>query len=184
MDINLGKYRLNPRGEYNNEETYYYLDFVEYKGSTYYVKYLDPETKMEVPVSKILPVGEDNSETYWGLLSSKGEVGPKAEEYDGFITLKNTTWNYKDLNPNNTYSDKIIVPDDMTFSSALVIKGVYDGCCGLMLSKNKNIKLPENSMYSNDFNYIDINDNQYYLYTFVYSASIDKFIWNRSVIDE
>lgn len=184
MDINLGKYRLNPRGEYDSEETYYYLDFVSYKGASYYVKYRDPETQMEVPISKVLPIGELSSSIYWGVLAEKGQIGEKAELYESFITLKNTTWNYRDSDPSAEYSDKVIIPEDLPFSSPLEIKGAYDGCCGLILTKNKNIRLPDNSILASDFDYIEIGDNQYYFYTFIYTVSLDKFIWHRSVLNE
>ena len=35
MDYNLGRYRINPRGSYNNTTRYDYLDLVFYNGLSY-----------------------------------------------------------------------------------------------------------------------------------------------------
>ena len=178
MDNNLGPFRLNPKGYFKQDEHYKYLDVVKYNGSSYMCCNYDTIDKIDCV--GILPIGQEQSETYWFCLAEKGEKGEKAVKYDSFINLSDNNWNY-DL------SDKVIITIDMVFNSHLNITNVYDGCCGVILTKNENVVLPENSDLSVDFNYMRKTSNsQYYLYTFIYGkiTTSYKFIWNRTIINE
>ena len=51
-----------------------------------------------------------------------------------------------------------------------------------MIKTNKDIILPNNvSDISIDFNYCTLMQNQYYIYTFIYDGSLNRFTWNRAV---
>ena len=114
---------------------------------------------------------------YWQCIGSKGDKGDRGDAYIGFIEVLDGEWDY-------TESDKIVIPE--LGSDTLEINNVYDGCCGLILT-TKELELPANSEYSIDFNYVNRNATQYYMYTFVYGSCISenkKFIWNRTVINQ
>lgn len=180
-EYNLGPFRINPKGEFDPDEYYRYLDAVTYNGGSYLC--INYDTIDGISCRGILPEGQPQSETYWMCLAKKGDKGDDGkspEIYDSFLTLEDNNWDY-------SVSDKIIIPIDMVFDAALNIENVYDGCCGVIISKNENIVFPENSDYSIDFNYIEKTSNsQYYMYTFIYGkiSSSYKFIWNRTIINE
>lgn len=174
-DYNLGPYRPRPRGEFVSSENYRYLDIVTYNGGSYICINLD--TIDGIAVAGVLPTGSVESELYWQALAEKGEKGDMADGYNSFITVSNGVWDF-----NN--SDKIIIPENAP--DTLEISNAYNGCCGVILT-TKDLTLPSNSNYSIDYNYISCMTNQYYMYTFVYGSHIgdsDKFIWNRTVIDQ
>ena len=169
---NLGPIRINHTGAYSDTKKYKYLDAVEYNGSSY------------VAINHA-PDFENNAEEaslYWAVEALRGKEGPRADKYDSFITLSATdtdiVWDYNK-------SDKIIIPTDMDFTNKrLSIDNVYDGCCGMIITRNKNVVLPENSDYALDFDYMNVGVKQYYMYTFVYCKimSTYRFVWNRTVI--
>ena len=172
QDINLGPYRINPRGEIQPTEQYKFFDMVSYKGSTY----LNINHDIIDGVASIaqLPKEGQIQTKYYVLMASKGDKGDIADRYNSFITLDNNIWDY-------SAGDKVILPDNYNADIPIQISNVYDGCCGVIIT-NKNINLPENSDISVDFHFLSItNDTQYYMYTFIYNESINKFIWNRSV---
>ena len=187
METNLGAFRLNPKGEYDPREQYDFLDLVTYKGSSYVS--INKDIIDGVANIGILPVGEEKSPLYWALNASKGDTGPIAPHYDSFITLDSIVWDY-------SLSDKIIIPEDMKFEDVLgkrlVIENVYDGCCGLIITKNEEVVLPENSDYAVDFDYVTLSTtdnlgqtNQYYLYSFIcreIAPNTFTLIWHRTVI--
>ena len=180
MIHNLGPIRLNPTGEFNQFKEYKFLDSVEYNGSTYVFINQEYITKTK---SGVLPVDDpiEKSDLYWDVLALRGPQGPKADKYDQFITLTEDDHNVWDY----SRSDKIIIPADTIFSKeALSIENVEDGCCGMIITRNRNIILPENSDYALDFDYVNVGVKQYYMYTFVYCRIMSsyRFIWNRTVI--
>lgn len=172
-DNNLGVFRINPRGKYDSTASYRFLDAVSFEGGSYLCKNYD--TIDGTACIGILPTGQPSSELYWMCLAEPGATG-KAELYQPFITVNDFIWNFDE-------SDKIIIPQSGT--GTLQINNVYDGCCGLILTKNKNIGLPANSCTSVDFNYIECRTNQCYMYSFVYGdlGAGPKFFWNRTVIN-
>lgn len=178
-EYNLGPYRPRPCGEFDSSTRYRYLDLVTYNGSSFICINID--TIDEVDSTGILPEGQEQSELYWQCIAHKGDKGDKADRYQSFIEVEDGIWDYN-------LSDKIIIKD---FSPPILeIQNVYDGCCGIIISK-KDLALPINSYYSIDYNYITLETNQCYLYTFVYAPLIIdtegnktyKFIWNRIVIN-
>lgn len=173
-DFNLGVYRPRPVGEFDSTQNYRYLDIVRYQGSTYINKNLD--TNDGVSCIGILPCGQSQSSLYWLCIAEKGEKGDIADQYSPYIEVSDGNWNYAN-------GDKIYIPDDSP--DYINITNVYDGCCGIIITK-KDINLPDNSLFSIDFNYIpELTDGNYYFYTFTYAdiGSIRRmFIWHRSVI--
>ena len=187
MEINLGAFRINPRGEFDPNQQYEFLDAVTYNGSSYLC--INNDIIDGVSNIGILPEGEQKSELYYMLLAHKGDQGDIAPHYESFITLEDRIWDY-------SKSDKIIIPEDMVFDEEnnirLIINNVYDGCCGMILTENKNVVLPTNSDYSADFDYMDLDNSvnnrkgQYYMYSFVCrQIGVNKFvlIWHRTVIN-
>ena len=175
-DYNMGPFSLFPRGEYDSIIRYNYLDVVTYNGSSFMFIYEDTESDLCIGVP---PEGDASSELYWQVMASKGDIGPAADTYKGFLSITDGIWDY-----DNT--DKIIIPGNASVST-LSISNVYDGCCGMVLSP-LDLTLPSNSQYTFDYNYITrITPNQYYMYTFVYYGTTplgnNKFIWNRTVVN-
>ena len=176
-DYNLGPYRLKPRGDYSGTTEYTYLDLVRYKGSGYVCcneDLIDGVSCIGIP-----PTGNTSSELYWMCMVDAGEAASASDyEYMGFITVDDMEWDYSE-------GDKIIIPET-TSSSDLNISDVYDGCCGLIVTKNTSINLPSNSATSADFNYVTLQTGQVYLYSFVYCdyGNGGTFLWNRTVMDE
>lgn len=176
-EYDLGPYRVRPRGEFNNSITYHYLDLVTYNGGSYICCNLDNIDHGSVIGVK--PTGDTvvDSTMYWQCIGSKGDKGDKGDTYAGFIEVNDGIWDY-------SISDKIIIPKDC--NNELTINGVYNGCCGLILTP-EDLVLPLNSECSIDFNYVTPNATQYYMYTFVYvsyNSNNNKFIWNRTVINQ
>ncbi len=173
---NLGPFRLRPRGEFSPDIRYRYLDFVSYNGGSYACINLD--TIDGVGCIGVLPDGASNSEAYWQCIAKRGEPGLVEVEDLPIGTIDGDTWDFNE-------TDKIYI--DESFDKTLNIENIYDGCVGVILTKNRNLQLPSNSDYAIDFNYVNItNPNQYYLYTFVYAnmGAGSKFIWNRAVINQ
>lgn len=188
MEKNLGPFRIRPRGEYNDTESYRFLDLVSYNGGSYLCSRYD--TIDETTCMGISPEDTD----YWMCIAEKGDTGSYEMEYLPIKTLTgNDTgkyieyiWDYNNpLSPNNTDKIRIDGDDKVDIDEKLIIKNdnnnLYDGCCGSIITRKSKSILPENSKFSIDFDYITIkNSNEYYLYTFIYMD--DDFIWNRSVI--
>ena len=173
---NLGPFRMRPRGKFSSKESYRFLDFVSYNGSSYLC--INEDLIDGTAVVGVLPSGAHSSEAYWQCIAEKGEPGLIEVEYLPIGNLEDGIWDFD-------ITDKIYVEE--SFTDTLDITNVYDGCCGAILTKNSNLILPANSDYSIDFNYINItNANQYYLYTFIYAnmGAGSRFIWNRTVINK
>ena len=173
---NLGPFRIRPRGIFSSTEKYRFLDLVSYDGGSYICSNYDTIDGKEA--EGILPKGAHNSEAYWQCVAERGEAGLIEVEYLPIGNLEDNIWDFD-------ITDKIYVEE--TFIDTIEIINVYDGCCGAILTKNNNLKLPANSDYSIDYNYISINNaNQYYLYTFIYAnmGAGSRFIWNRTVINK
>lgn len=178
-DYNMGPFRPRPCGEYSSTKRYRFLDFVTYDGSSYICineDTIDGDACIGIP-----PIGFDNSELYWQLMASKGDQGSTGNitgEYRSFIPVLDGVWDY-------SRSDKITIPSSVG-TNTLQINNVYNGCCGIILTK-KDLVLPSNSHYPIDFYYASPGANQYYMYTFVYGSLVvggdNKFIWNRTVIN-
>ena len=171
-DINLGPFRMNPRGEIQPSKQYKFMDLVTYKGSAY----LNINNDIIDGTASIgqLPVGYGAPTKYYMLICAKGDKGDIADRYDSFITITNNNWDY-------SLSDKIKLGTGFDITKPLFISNVYDGCCG-MIKTNKDIILPNNvSDISIDFNYCTLMQNQYYIYTFIYDGSLNRFTWNRAV---
>jgi len=173
-EYNLGPFRIRPRGEYKSDETYKYLDVVSYNGGSYLC------TNNDI-IDDIGCTGvEPTNSAYWMQLASKGETGKYEIMYHTIKNLnefKDSVWDFNE-------TDKIYINND--FTDILEIINVKPGYCGAILTKNRNLKLPINSNFSMDFNYVNIVDeNQNYLYTFIYAdmGAGEKFIWNRTVIN-
>lgn len=175
-EINLGPYRINPRGKFSSTEIYRFLDLVSYDGGSYVC--INYDTIDGTACIGVLPKGSHNSEIYWQCIAERGEPGLIEVEYLPIGNIDNSIWNFD-------VTDKIYIEE--SFTDRLNIINVYDGCCGAILTKNSNLLLPNNSDYVIDFNYINItNANQYYLYTFIYAnmGAGSRFIWNRTVINK
>lgn len=173
--INLGAFRVNPRGKFSPTKQYQFLDLVSYNGAGYL--YINDDTIDKVACIGIPPEGDPRSETYFMCICEKGDKGDKADTYDGFHILKSNVWDY-------SISDKIIIKESL--NKRLQIENVYDGCCGMIVSWDKNLLLPENSDFAFDYDYIIAGTNQYYLYTFVYRYDVggNRYMWNRTVIND
>ena len=172
---NLGPFRIRPCGKFSSERAYRFLDLVTYKGGSYLCSNYD--TIDGTAVIGVLPIGSNDSEAYWQCIAEKGEPGLIEVEYLPIGNLEDGIWDFD-------ITDKIYVEE--SFTKTLSIENVYDGCCGAILTKNRSLRLPDNSDYSIDFNYVNItNANQYYLYTFIYAnmGAGSRFIWNRTVIN-
>lgn len=173
-DYNLGPYRIKPRGEFDPEANYIFLDLVTYDGGSYVC--INYDTIDGVACIGVLPEGEVRSASYWQCIAHKGDKGDTGDMYLPFKTVSNGNWNYNE-------TDKIIVPANATTN--IEIENVYDGCCGLILSKQE-LSFPPNSIYAADFSYVNTSGiADWYLYTFVYAnlGSAYNFIWSRSVIN-
>ena len=173
---NLGPFRIRPRGEFSPDAQYRFLDLVSFNGGSYLC--INYDTIDSTAAIGILPEGAHNSEAYWQCIAKRGEPGLIEVEYLPIGVLDGNIWDFD-------ITDKIYVEE--SFNGVLDITNVYDGCCGAILTKNRNLQLPANSDYSIDFNYINIvSANQYYLYTFVYAnmGAGSRFIWNRTVINK
>lgn len=66
QDTDLGNITFNPRGEYNSEETYEYLDTVSYMGGSYMCL-----AELTKTISGIAPEEGENTE-YWQMLTLPG----------------------------------------------------------------------------------------------------------------
>ena len=174
--INLGPFRLRPRGEFSSEASYRFLDVVTYEGGSYWC--INYDTIDGTAAIGVLPEGAHNSEAYWQCIAKRGEPGLIEVEYLPIGNLEDGVWDFD-------ITDKVYIEE--SFTDVLDITNVYDGCCGAILTKNSNLLLPINSDYSIDFNYVTMtNSNQYYLYTFIYAnmGAGSRFIWNRTVINK
>lgn len=172
-DFNLGPFRIRPRGVFNANNSYRFLDLVFYNGGSYIL--INQNAIDGNEISGILPAGSTNSEDYWQCIVERGEKGDTADQYPAFITVTDGNWDFSE-------TDKIIIPEGA--NTILNITNIYNGCCGLILSTEE-LTLPENSDRSIDFYYVEVRANQYYMYTFVYGGIVDdRFIWNRTVITE
>jgi hypothetical protein len=174
-DWNMGPFKPNPRHAFDPSEHYKYFDLVRYKGGGYLN--INEDLVDGISCTGILPTGQEESESYWMCICEPGATGSNAEAYLPFVVLEDgDPWDF-------ALTDKIVVPSD--YGVQLVIDNVYDGCCGMIVTENKNLQLPDNSDRSVDFNYVNITDNQYYVYTFVcmnYGGEL-KFLWNRTVMN-
>ena len=72
QDTDLGNITFNPRGEYNSEETYEYLDTVSYMGGSYMCL-----TELAKTISEIAPAQGKNTE-HWQMLTLPGQLTPEA----------------------------------------------------------------------------------------------------------
>ena len=177
-DYKLGPYRLRPRGEFDPDAFYKYLDVVSYNGSSYVVK--NDDLIDNIAVMGVLPEGQDNSEVYWALLASKGEpgaTGEAAETYKPFMEVINGDWDFN-------ITDKITIP--AVGATSITIRNAYDGCIGVIVT-DKELSLPAGSDFSIDFDYVSRRTNQYYIYTFIYGnpdGANARFIWNRTVVNK
>jgi len=170
----LGPYRLRPRGKYDDTASYRFLDVVSYDGGSYMCRNLD--TIDSTSCIGVAPKGESNSEAYWQCLAERGEPGLIRVEYLPITELKGNVWDFD-------VTDKIYVPE--YFTQKLEIVNVEEGECGVIITRNRSLQLPDNSNYSVDFNYITANlATQYYVYTFIYAkvGGYDTFLWNRTVM--
>ena len=94
---------------------------------------------------KKLFVLENGFEPKKPLLAEKGDKGDEANAYLTPVDVTATgVWDF-------SKSDKIFIPADM--NEILDIQNTYDGCCGVIITENKDLKLPVNSDFSIDFNY-------------------------------
>ena len=175
-DFNLGAFRINPKKAFDPAASYRFLDMVSYDGGAYVC--CNEDTIDGDACIGILPAGQPNSELYWMCIASKGETGAAASWYPPFITVNDNRWEY-------SQSDKIIIPENAP-TGTLEIIDAYDGCCGLIITRKKDLTLPANSDYSVDFDYVTAGTNQYYMYTFVYVPldTGNRFVWNRTVINQ
>lgn len=172
----LGPFRPAPKDEWDPATPYKYLDIVTYNGASYICRNLD--TIDGTACIGVLPEGEPSSELYWMCLSHRGEKGDTPDTYTPYMTVVNSVWDY-------SITDKIFIPMEAP-SSTIQINNVYDGCCGIIITR-KNLQLPENNMKSIDYNFIElVGASSYYFYTFTYSdlggTGEYKFIWHRSVV--
>ncbi len=176
-DYNLGPYRPRPRGEFDGTMNYLYLDIVRYHGSSYININLD--TIDGIACIGILPEGQNESELYWMPIAEKGEKGDTADAYTPYVVVDNNTWDY-------SQGDKIFIPEVDEDVSILDITNVYDGCCGIIITRN-DLSLPANSLFSVDYKYVSIiNNDDYYFYTFTYAnvgSGSNMFIWHRTVVN-
>lgn len=66
VETDLGNIALNPRGEYNSEETYEYLDTISYKGGSYMCL-----AELGKTINGIAPAQGENTD-YWQMLTLPG----------------------------------------------------------------------------------------------------------------
>ena len=180
-DHNLGPFRIRPRGTYKDNEKYRYLDLVYYDADkcSYICR------KYETIDNSVICQGiNPTNEEYWMKITERGATGFYEMEYYPIISIEPNnsiyTWDFD-------ITDKIRIDGDDQINEKLVIENVDEGCCGVIITRKSSNILPDNSDYSIDFNYVNIiNDNQYYLYTFIYAdmGAGPRFIWNRTVINK
>jgi len=176
QDINLGKYRVRPCGDFSPTKSYEYLDLVSYEGGSYIC--INYDTIDGTACIGVLPEGSQNSEEYWQCIAEKGDPGLLEAEYLPIGQLDDVgVWDF-------SITDKVYIAAD--FTKTLTISNVREGDCGAILTRNRDLKLPVNSDYAADFYCMGItNSNQYYMYTFIYAnmGAGNRFIWKRSVIN-
>ena len=177
-DYNLGPYRPRPRGVFNPNTDYRYLDIVRYNGSSFIC--INYDTIDGIACIGILPEGQNESELYWMPIAERGEKGDTADYYTPYIEITNGSWDY-------SRGDKIYIPEsDNEEPINLDISNVYDGCCGMILTRNE-LSLPSNSFYSTDYKYVSVvNSDDYYFYTFSYvniGSDSHMYVWHRTVVN-
>ena len=170
-DINLGPYRLNPRGELDPTKKYKFLDLVTYQGSSY-VNINNDIIDGDASIG-VLPTAEEGATKYYQLIAARGPEGKIAEQYDQFTTITSNDWDY-------SVSDKIKISGAYDNSIPINILNVYDGCCGIIVT-DLDIVLPVNSDVSIDFQYLSLSLNEYFVYSFIYDGDRQRFIWNRTI---
>lgn len=170
-DINLGPFRLNPRGEIKPGEKYKFLDLVTYKGSSY-VNINNDTIDGDASIN-VLPTQEEGATKYYQLVASKGDKGEAPEQYDKFTTITTNDWDYPT-------ADKIKISGAYDNTKPINILNVYDGCCGIIVT-DLDIILPANSDVSIDFYYLTLSTNEYFVYSFIYDGGRQRFIWNRTI---
>lgn len=180
-EYNMGPYRIRPCGEFNSATRYRYLDLVTYQGGSYVCCNYD--TIDGTGVIGVLPTGEDESLLYWQCISVRGDRGPAGEIYKNFEVISDGIWDFHVTN-----TDKIIIPSEAPDEISII--NMHDGQCGIILTE-KDLILPSNSDHSIDFDYVTILPSQYYMYSFVYynnstrgAIRLNRFIWNRTVIEQ
>ena len=174
-EYNLGPYRPRPLGDYDSTYPYRYLDIVRFQGATYICIFLDNVD--HVACVGVLPTGQDSSDTYWMCIGEKGEKGDTGDVYTPYVQVDNGTWDF-------SLGDKCYMPDGGMEESSIVINNVYDGCCGMIITK-LDLVLPNNSYRSLDYNFCNLRrPTDLYFYTFTYAKMGDDFyyIWHRTVI--
>ena len=176
-DYNLGPFRQKNRGDFDDTAEYRFLDMVKFNGSTYLN--INYDTIDGIACIGILPEGQPESQLYWLCMAERGEKGDTADYYTPYIQVTNGVWDY-------SLGDKCFIPESEEPSVTLDIENVYDGCCGMILTKNE-LSLPPNSLYATDYKYVNvINADDYYFYTFTYANTGSDsylFVWHRSVVN-
>ena len=170
-NINLGPFRLNPRGELKPGEKYKFLDLITYEGSSY-VNINNDIIDGDASIG-VLPTAEEGATKYYQLIAARGPEGKIAEQYDQFITITNNDWDY-------SLADKIKIGGSYDNTIPINILNVYDGCCGIIVCDLELI-LPTNSDVSIDFHYLSLSLNEYFVYSFIYDGDRQRFIWNRTI---
>lgn len=177
MDYNLGPYRPEPKGEFNPEEEYYYLDIVSYNQCAYINCNLN--NVRGVSCIGVPPTGHTLSSTNWMQISWPGPQGERPDIYQAYGYVTNGIWDF-------STTDKIFIPDT-GLTDTIEIQNVYDGACGAIIT-HKELILPSNSMKSSDYNFVEITSaDEYYFYTFSYCGlGTDEyyFIWHRSIVSK
>ena len=174
-DYDLGPFRLRIKDEWNNTESYRYMDVVSYKGESFICNNMNT-IDGSVECVNIPPDDITFGSSFWTCIAHRGPKGESAEVYTPYIEVANGKWDYK-------LSDKILIPDDAS-TDTITISNVYNGCCGIIITR-KELILPSNSYKSSDFNYINlVTAIDRYFYTFTYTTldNNDYFVWHRSVI--
>ena len=118
-NINLGPFRLNPRGELKPGEKYKFLDLITYEGSSY-VNINNDIIDGDASINQ-LPTEEQGATKYYQLIAARGPKGEAPEQYDKFITITNNDWDY-------SLADKIKIGGSYDNTIPINILNVYDGC--------------------------------------------------------
>jgi len=174
-DYNLGPYRPRPMGEFDGTVNYRYLDIVRFNGATYINIFLDDIDG--TACIGILPTGQENSEVYWMCIAEKGDKGDTGDVYTPYVEVKNGVWDF-------SKGDKCFIPDNSPGGDGIVIDNVYDGCCGMIITKY-DLVIPNNSLKSLDYKFCGLRKpTDYYFYTFTYAKMGENnfYIWHRTVI--
>lgn len=98
---------------------------------------------------------------------SYNDLSDKPNRYESFVTITDGIWDF-------SVSDKIILQD----TNLVSISNVYNGAVGTIISTLE-LDLPANSRKAVDYDYIQAETSEHYMYTFIFDGN--NFHFTRTV---